>query len=108
MAAIGGACLVMAATACADDEPMASPAGAPVPSGAAAYAANCAGCHGADGSGGRAPAIGNGMSGAKYDEARLIEIIREGKGAMPAMRGVSPAAAAEIAAYVRNELGRPG
>lgn len=97
-----GAGLLLAA--CSGDE-TSSPTATDSP-GAQIYAASCAGCHGADGSGGRAPAIGDGLAGAKYDRDAIVEIILEGKGAMPSI-GLSSADAAVVADFVRDELGRP-
>ena len=79
---------------------------AALPPGARAYGTNCAGCHGADGSGGQAPAIGAGLAAAKYDQAALENIIRNGKGAMPALGGgLSADEVGDIAAFVRGSLG---
>lgn len=69
---------------------------APPPNGAAIYAARCAVCHGADGSGGAGPDL-RGVVDAHGVEA-VTEVITNGRGAMPAWRGVLTPA--EIAAVV--------
>lgn len=83
----------------------ATPAASDSP-GARIYAASCAGCHGADGSGGRGPAIGDGRAAEEFDRDAIVEIILEGKGAMPSI-GLSEADAEVVADFVLDELGRP-
>lgn len=97
-----GAGLLLAA--CSGDEASA-PTATDSP-GARIYAASCAGCHGADGSGGRGPAIGDGRASEEFDRDAIVEIILEGKGAMPSI-GLSEADAAVVADFVLDDLGRP-
>ncbi|WP_421120307.1 PQQ-binding-like beta-propeller repeat protein [Aquihabitans daechungensis] len=93
------------AAACASDE---GSDGSPAPSdGAAIYAANCATCHAADGSGGQGPAIGDGAAGGSMSEDAMVDLVTNGKGAMPAWKGtLSEDEIAEVVAYVRTDLGR--
>lgn len=72
------------------------------------YASQCATCHKPDGSGGIGPALGNGAVVEKYpDIAAQIQVITNGRGAMPAFGGkLSPEVIEAVAAYEREELGR--
>jgi cytochrome c551 len=72
---------------------------APPPDGAAIYSANCAVCHGADGSGGVGPDL-RGI-GQMHTVDELIQVITNGRGAMPAWRDrLSAAQIRAVATYV--------
>jgi cytochrome c551 len=72
---------------------------APPPDGAAIYAANCAVCHGADGSGGVGPSL-QGI-GQVHTVDELVQVITNGRGAMPAWRNtLSTAQIRAVATYV--------
>jgi mono/diheme cytochrome c family protein len=69
------------------------------PSGSAIYAANCAACHGAEGQGGVGPPL-QGI-GEVHTIAELVEVITNGRGAMPAWRDqLTPAQIQAVATYV--------
>jgi cytochrome c551 len=74
---------------------------APPPDGAAIYAANCAACHGADGSGGIGPDL-RGI-GQMHTVDQLIEVITNGRGAMPAWRDrLTPEQIRAVAEFVAS------
>lgn len=76
--------------------------------GAKLYAANCAGCHAADGSGGQGPEIGDGVAAQAYDQAEMVDIVTNGRDAMPAFDDkLSEAEITQVVDYVRNDLGQP-
>jgi mono/diheme cytochrome c family protein len=66
------------------------------------YVSRCATCHGRDGGGGVGPALADGRVVERYpDIADHLEIVREGRNAMPAWEGeLTPE---EIEAVVRYE-----
>jgi mono/diheme cytochrome c family protein len=66
------------------------------------YVSRCATCHGRDGDGGVGPALADGRVVERYpDIADHLEIVREGRNAMPAWEGeLTPE---EIEAVVRYE-----
>jgi cytochrome c551 len=71
----------------------------PPPDGAAIYSANCAACHGADGSGGAGPDLRGIGEAHTLDE--LIQVITDGRGAMPAWRNtLSAEQIRSVATYV--------
>ncbi|WP_339227337.1 cytochrome c551 [Oceanobacillus sp. FSL K6-2867] len=47
------------------------------------FKANCASCHGADLSGGAGPSLA--QVGSKYSQEEIAEIVKNGKGSMPAV-----------------------
>jgi alcohol dehydrogenase (cytochrome c) len=99
--------IAAAAAACSSDGGSSGPADGGKPDGAAIFATNCATCHAADGSGGQGPAIGDGAANEALSEADMVEVVTNGKAAMPAWE--AKLSAAEIAAvvdYVRTDLGR--
>lgn len=96
------------AAACSSDEGSDGGAGGAKPPGAEIYASNCATCHGADGGGGQGPELGDGAAAGKYSEAEMVELVTNGKNAMPAWKGaLSTEEIADVVAYVRDDLGRP-
>lgn len=94
------------AAACSSDGGMKGSASQGPQSGAAIFESNCATCHAADGSGGQGPAIGDGKAKAKYTEAEMIDLVTDGKNAMPAWKGQLAASEIDaVVAYVRDDLG---
>ena len=92
------------AAACSSDS---GSAGAAKPAGASIFESNCATCHAPDGSGGQGPAIGDGKAKAKYTETEMVELVTNGKDAMPAWKGtLSAEEIDDVVAYVRDDLGR--
>lgn len=77
-------------------------------SGERVYMSQCATCHKPDGSGGSGPALGNGVVVEKYPNiAAQIQVITDGRGAMPAFGDkLSPEMIQAVAIYEREELGR--
>ena len=69
--------------------------------GAAVYAASCAGCHGADrrGDGNRVPSLVG--VGTRLTAAQIGAIVEHGRGFMPAVR-LEPAARRAVIAYLRG------
>jgi quinoprotein glucose dehydrogenase len=69
--------------------------------GAAVYAASCAGCHGPDrrGDGNRVPSLVG--VGARLSAAQIGAIVEHGRGFMPAIR-LEPAAERAVVAYLRG------
>jgi mono/diheme cytochrome c family protein len=104
MVALG---IAAAAAACSSDGGSSSPATGAKPDGKAIFAANCATCHAADGSGGQGPAIGDGAANEALSEADMVEVVTDGKAAMPAWKGtLSKDEIAAVVDYVRTDLGR--
>ena len=69
------------------------------PDGEAIYQANCAGCHGAEGEGGRGPSL-QGI-GEVHTVDELVEVITNGRGAMPAWQGrLTPEEIQAVGTYV--------
>ena len=98
--------IAVGAAACSSDS--GSDGGASGPPGASIYASNCATCHAADGSGGQGPAIGDGKAKAAYTEAEMVDLVTEGKNAMPSWKGtLSAEQIDQVVAYVRDDLGQP-
>mgnify|MGYP001399891278 CR=1 FL=1 len=96
--------VVAAACGGGDDEPAAS--GGEV-SGQAIYEANCARCHGPDGEGGVGFPLGDGAVADSLTLEEQIEVITEGRNAMPAWGDQLSAEEIEaVALYTREELGR--
>jgi mono/diheme cytochrome c family protein len=72
---------------------------APGPDGEAIYQTNCAACHGAEGQGGVGPSL-QGI-GEMHTVAELVQVITDGRGAMPAWEGrLTPAEINAVATYV--------
>jgi polyvinyl alcohol dehydrogenase (cytochrome) len=85
------------------DEVDGAPAPAEAASGADVYRQSCATCHGADGAGGQAPSLVDVDDRLTVDES--VEIVREGRGAMPAWEDtLSPEAIDAVVHYVHSEL----
>lgn len=71
----------------------------PGPDGEAIYQTNCAACHGAEGEGGVGPPL-QGI-GEAHSVAELVQVITDGRGAMPAWEGrLTPAEINAVATYV--------
>ncbi len=73
------------------------------PDGAAVYRGNCAACHGASGQGG----VGPGFEGIgdRLSVEEQIEVVREGRGRMPAWEDeLSPEEIEAVVAYLNDEL----
>lgn len=82
---------------------------ASTPDGADVFSVNCATCHGADGGGGQGPELADGAANGTYTEAEMVELVTNGKNAMPAWKSrLSEAEIAAVVDYVRNDLGRAG
>jgi outer membrane protein assembly factor BamB/mono/diheme cytochrome c family protein len=94
----------MALSACSSDDGGSS---GPASVGAEVYAANCATCHGADGGGGQGPELADGAANGAYTQAEMVELVTNGKDAMPAWEGrLSPAEIDAVVDYVRDDLGQ--
>jgi glucose dehydrogenase/cytochrome c5 len=75
--------------------------------GADLYRTNCAACHGAAGGGGQGPKLGDGEAAAKWDAGELIDIVANGRDAMPAFEDrLTEDEIAQIVDFVRDDLGR--
>ncbi len=74
------------------------------------YQANCVQCHGSGGGGGRGPQLNGGTVAASYpDTAAQIELVTNGKGAMPAFGGrLEPAEIEAVVRYTREVLAENG
>lgn len=70
------------------------------------YTRRCASCHGASGGGGRGPAFEDGRVVERYpDTGDHIEVVRQGRGAMPAFEDVlDPAEIEAVVRYTREVL----
>src|SRR5690349_15713603 len=86
-AVIGAVAVGIAAGAAACSSSTSKDAPTTASAGAEIYASNCATCHATDGSGGQGPAIGDGQAEAKYTEAEMIDLVTDGRDAMPAWKG---------------------
>ncbi|WP_226580566.1 c-type cytochrome [Halobacillus litoralis] len=62
---------------------------------------NCASCHGGDLGGGFGPALTN--VGADYSADEIVNIIKNGKGQMPAQEGVSDEDAQLVASWLETK-----
>ncbi|MGP4077707.1 cytochrome c551 [Halobacillus sp. K22] len=62
------------------------------------YQNSCASCHGGELGGGFGPALTE--VGAKYDAAKIVDIIKNGKGQMPAQNQVSDEDAQSVADWL--------
>jgi glucose dehydrogenase/cytochrome c5 len=95
---------VAAALAACGDDGGAAPAGSAA-GGDATYEARCATCHGSDGSGGHAPALGDGVAAEAYTVDEMVAIVAEGRDGMPAFADdLTDDQIAAVVAYVRDEL----
>jgi len=70
------------------------------------FSSNCARCHGPDGGGGVGPKLSEGAAVEAYPDIHdEIEVITNGKGAMPAWEGtLDPAEIQAVARYTREGL----
>jgi quinoprotein glucose dehydrogenase len=77
-----------------------TPAAGATASGAAVYAASCAGCHRPDrrGDGDRVPSLVG--VGARLSEARILEVITAGRGFMPAFANLPESRRRAVTAYL--------
>ena len=75
--------------------------------GQAVYESNCARCHGPDGEGGTGPELGDGAVEESLTLDEQIDVITNGRNAMPAWEDELSAEEIEaVAVYEREELGR--
>jgi len=99
------ALLVAPLAACGGDDSTEGAGGAA--DGQAIYEANCARCHGPDGEGGQGPALGNGEVEGHLSLDEQIDVITNGRNAMPAWEdSLSEEEIEAVATYEREELGR--
>lgn len=71
--------------------------------GQALYQDTCAGCHGRALQGGLAPALGASSSATKLTHAQLHDLIKRGRGAMPAMGATFTSASVnDLIAYLNS------
>jgi cytochrome c oxidase subunit 2 len=97
--------LAVPLAACGGDDAPSGAAGEN--SGQAVYEANCARCHGPNGEGGVGMPLGNGAVEDSLTLEGQIEVITEGRNAMPAWGDQLSADEIEaVATYEREELGR--
>jgi cytochrome c oxidase subunit 2 len=99
------ALLVVPLAACGGDEDPSGGGGEA--SGEQVYEANCARCHGPNGEGGVGMPLGDGAVADSLTLEGQIEVITEGRNAMPAWgEQLSEAEIEAVAVYEREELGR--
>ena len=67
----------------------------------AVYDNNCASCHGANLEGGFGPALTN--TGSKYSKEEIDDIIKNGKGQMPAQTQLSDAERESLSAWLAEQ-----
>jgi cytochrome c oxidase subunit 2 len=103
--------VVMFGGACAADTPEVpvGPDGEPDPVllvGRDVYRGRCASCHGSSGGGGQGPKLADGAALEDYPEfADQVELVRAGKGLMPAFGdGLTEAELEAVVRYVREVL----
>jgi cytochrome c oxidase subunit 2 len=98
--------LVLPLAACGGDDAPSDAAGGDA-SGQEIYEANCARCHGPNGEGGVGMPLGDGAVEDSLTLEGQIEVITDGRNAMPAWGGQLSAEEIEaVAVYEREELGR--
>ncbi|WP_195210578.1 c-type cytochrome [Actinomarinicola tropica] len=94
--------------ACAQDDPPEVPAGADaaLEQGREVWADSCARCHGADGGGGSGVKLSDGRAEELHPEIdTMIDVIAEGRGAMPSFsQSLDPDEIEAVARYVREVL----
>lgn len=73
----------------------------PIVAGEALYTQSCVSCHAADLTGGVGPAL-NALEGV-YTAEEIVDIIHNGRGAMPAFSNLSDAEADAIAQFVLSQ-----
>jgi mono/diheme cytochrome c family protein len=74
--------------------------------GASIYSASCANCHGADGGGGIGPALAGEVVETFPDPADEIDVVTNGRRAMPAFDGsLSAEEIEQVVEYTRTDLG---
>ena len=106
--AIGGAAILAACGGSSPEVPL-GPDGNPDPvllAGRDIYQEVCAQCHGKDGGGGRAPLLKDGQVVRRFpDVAAQIEVVENGRGAMPSFAGdLDPEQIEAVVLYTREVL----
>lgn len=100
--------LPLLTAACAQDDPPEVPAGADaaLEEGRDIWADSCARCHGADGGGGSGVKLSDGRAEELHPEIEtMIEVISDGRGAMPSFSSsLDPDEIEAVARYVREVL----
>ena len=97
---VSGAFIVGSAIALAACAPDPSDAN----TGSEVYQASCASCHGANGGGGAGPALDDGVLVAKYTDAEMAGVIRNGVLTMAAVPGLTDEQIAAVVAFLRAEF----